>query len=88
MKIPTHHTLCAAGFPQVNVSACSTLPCIGKFGANVFDRGVDGGFNGWFDGDGFDRGIHNLGGHCLMEGAADQRQHRSSTTSALVGSGD
>ncbi len=88
VKIPAHHTLCAGGFHQVNVSARFTLPCIGKFGANVLDKGVDGGFNGGFDGGGFDRGVHKLGGHCLGEGAADQCQHRSPTTISLVGSGD
>ncbi len=86
IKIPAHHTLCTTGLPQVNVSARSTLPCIGKFGANVLDGGVGGGFNGGFSGGGFDRGIHNLGGTCLGEGAADQHQHHSLTTSALIGS--
>jgi hypothetical protein len=88
VKIPAHHTLCAAGLPQVNVSARSTLPCIGKFGANVLDGGLMvgsmGGLMGWV----FGRGSHNLGGNCLGEWAADQRQHRSLMTSALVGSSD
>jgi hypothetical protein len=86
VKISAHHTLCTMGLPQVKVSARSTLPCTGKFRANVLDGGVDGGFNGGFSGGGFNRGIHNLGGTCLGKGAADQRQHRSPTTSALVGS--